>query len=590
MSETEPKGVAVAEKVEPEAQAQHINHVSDGNYSVPWRFATWSFAGTLVGISFGFYAALLGTFPSWNMLGTVIPQTVGANTTFLWAFPTLMFCQSASAIMFGRISDFIGRRWIFIGGNILSFVGFLSCGRADDASTITGLSALVGIGTGIQFMGPFLAIPELVPVRSRFAIVGLSMSLLAPLLAMTPAIVQALVLNTDDGWRWCYSINAIFSIAATILLLISYRPPTSAQLKESSPVNHRLDKKEWVRILVFAFATALATYGLLWGDTVFAWRSAGVITLITVSGLVFLVYVGIQGADPDSSHGRLFLNIPAMSQITIASQSSLILYFMPSTVELVLQIIIGETGMKAAWNQTSYYAGLTGGFILASTLLIRPRFVKWHLAASVTLAMVFLSAQASINSERKTELLAFSALVGIGQGYAMVVSHVSAPMTADKLDMGLVAGILVAFRNLNYSVLNAILFAIFTPRFTSKLKPLVTDAALEAGLPSSSLPLLFETIEDIISSGDVTALFSVPGIGIQVMFAVQEAVVVAGTEAFRFILLLANLYAIPLALIAIGAHNVDGCLTRDVWAVANPVKKGGGVSRVWEDIFRGGRE
>ncbi|KAJ0415789.1 fungal trichothecene efflux pump [Aspergillus carlsbadensis] len=512
---------------------------------------------------------------------------IGADSTFLWTFPTLMFCQSASAILFGRISDFVGRRWIFIAGNLLSFIGFLSCGRADDAATITGLSALIGIGTGIQYMGPFLAIPQLLPVRYRFAIVGLSMSLFAPLLAMTPAIVQALVLNTDDGWRWCYLINALFSIAATILLLVCYRPPTCARVRESDPPEHRLDGKEWVRTLVFAFATALATYGLLWGDTVFVWRSPGVITLITVSGLVLLIYAGIQGASTESGHGRLFRNIPAMIQITIASQSSLILYFMPPTVELVLQIIIGETGMKAAWNQTSYYAGLTGGFVLATILLIKPKFVKWHLAASVTLAMVFLSAQASINSERKTELLAFSSLVGIGQGYAMVVSHVSAPMTADKLDMGLVAGILVAFRNLNYSVLNAILFAIFTPRFTSKLEPLVTEAAVEAGLQPSSLPILFETIEGIISSGDVTALFSVPGIGIQVMLAVQEAVVVAGTDAFRFILLLANLYAIPLALIALCAHNLDGYLTGDIWAVANPIKWGGRPGVVFKDILRG---
>ncbi|KAL3444131.1 fungal trichothecene efflux pump [Aspergillus insuetus] len=587
MSETEAKGVAVAEKVEPEAQTQHIDHVSDESASTSRAFATWSFAGTLVGTSFGFYAALLGSFPSWNMLGTVIPQTLGAETTFLWAFPTLMFCQSASAILFGRISDFVGRRWIFVGGNLLSFISFLSCGRAVDAAAITGLCALIGIGTGIQFMGPFLAIPELVPVRYRFAIVGLSMSLFAPLLAITPAIVQALVLNTDDGWRWCYSINAIFSIVATILLFICYRPPTSGQVKESSPPEHRLDKKEWVRTIVFAFVTALATYGLLWGDTVFAWRSAGVITLITASGLVLLVYAGIQGANPQSGHGRLFLNIRAMVQITIASGSSLILYFMPSTVELVLQIIIGETGMKAAWNQTSYYAGLSGGFILATILLIKPMFVKWHLAASVILAMVFLSAQASINSERKTELLAFSSLVGIGQGYAMVISHVSAPTTAGKHDTGLVVGIIVAFRNLNYSVLNAILFAIFTPRFTSKLEPLVTDAAIEAGLPPSSLPILFETIEGIISSGDVTALFSVPGIGIQVMMAVQEAVVVAGTEAFRFILLLANLYAIPLALLAIVAHNLDAYLTRDVWVLANPIRRGGGYAAHLKDILRG---
>ncbi|KAL3459328.1 fungal trichothecene efflux pump [Aspergillus heterothallicus] len=584
MSAAETKEVTVAEKIESQ-QIHHVGHEAD---SVQRPFATWAFAGTLAATSFGFYAALLGSFPSWNMLGTIIPQTLGADATFLWAFPTLMFCQSASAILFGRISDFIGRRWIFIGGNALSFIGFLSCGRADDASTITGLSALIGIGTGIQFMGPFLALAELVPLQSRFALVGLSMSLLAPLLAMAPAIVQALVLNTDDGWRWCYSINAIFSIAATILLVVCYRPPSSLQVKGSSLENHRLDKMEWLRIIVFAFATALVTYGLLWGDTVFAWKSGGVITIISVSGLALIIYAGVQGAYPEGSHGRLFLNIPAMAQITIASQSSLILYFMPSTVELVLQIIIGETGMKAAWNQTSYYAGLAGGFILATILLIRPRFVKWHLAASVTLAMVFLSAQASIDSQPKTELLAFSSLVGIGQGYAMVVSHVSAPLVADKLDMGLVAGILVAFRNLNYSVLNAILFAIFTPRFTSHLKPLVTDAAIDAGLPPSSLPLLFETIEVIISSGDITALFSVPGIGIQVMLAVQSAVVEAGTAAFRFILLLANLYAIPLALIAIGARGLDGYLTRDIWAVGNPMRLNGGVRRVLGDITRGG--
>jgi hypothetical protein len=206
-------------------------------------------------------------------------------------------------------------------------------------------------------------------------------------LILTRYIVQALVLNTDEGWRWCYSINAVFSIAATILLLGCYRPPTSAQLKQSSPPEHRLDKKEWLRTVVFAFATALATYGLLWGDTVFgephgmnssqnpsdrsiAWRFAGVITLITVSGLILIVHgistdryppkycsltdtsiAGIQGANPQSGHGRLFRNIRAMVQIAIASGSSLILYFMPSTVELVLQIIIGETGMKAAWNQ-----------------------------------------------------------------------------------------------------------------------------------------------------------------------------------------------------------------------------------------------
>jgi hypothetical protein len=37
-------------------------------------------------------------------------------------------------------------------------------------------------------MGPFLALAELVPIRHRFSVVGASMSLIAPVLAMCPAI------------------------------------------------------------------------------------------------------------------------------------------------------------------------------------------------------------------------------------------------------------------------------------------------------------------------------------------------------------------------------------------------------------------
>jgi hypothetical protein len=48
MSETEAKDIAVAEKVEPGALTQHIDHVSDGSDSAPTPVASWSLVGTLV--------------------------------------------------------------------------------------------------------------------------------------------------------------------------------------------------------------------------------------------------------------------------------------------------------------------------------------------------------------------------------------------------------------------------------------------------------------------------------------------------------------------------------------------------------------
>jgi MFS family permease len=74
-----------------------------------------------------------------NVAACLLTCCLGQSTSFDWAFPTLLFCQSISAVLFGRISDFVGRRWIFVGGNGVAFIGFLTCGRVSEPSTIVGM-------------------------------------------------------------------------------------------------------------------------------------------------------------------------------------------------------------------------------------------------------------------------------------------------------------------------------------------------------------------------------------------------------------------------------------------------------------------
>lgn len=105
-----------------------------------------------------------------------------------WAWPTILFAQTISTVLFCRMSDLIGRRYIFLFGNLVAFVGFLATGRVKEPATPTGLSALIGIGPGIQILASFLNLTELVPIRHRFVVSGACMSCFAPLLAMRPAI------------------------------------------------------------------------------------------------------------------------------------------------------------------------------------------------------------------------------------------------------------------------------------------------------------------------------------------------------------------------------------------------------------------
>ncbi|KAH0845931.1 hypothetical protein FOPE_11436 [Fonsecaea pedrosoi] len=398
----------------------------------PLRANYWNlrFIVIFISISFGFNAAMLATSTSWNSLSTGISETLGASPSLAWGYPTLIFSQALSSVLFGRLSDFVGRRWIFVIANLIAFVGFIAVGRASTQSTIVGLGVLIGIGTGVQIIGPFLALADMVPAHQRFTIVGACICLLAPIYAMHSAIAQALLEKAADGWRWTYSINAIFSFAAFLGLLFFYHPLSYRQLHDNPEWEHH-KQKDWTGLIALATLLGALTYFLLWGQTIYAWKSAQMIALVTISGValtLFLVYA-------------------------VASLTSLFLCLLPSTFALLYGTVFQEQGMQAAWDASTWSAGLVGGWIAAAIALVRPKFVKWHLLFGVVFLMVFLSASATLNPTRHRSSLAFLTLIGFGEGYCMLVSYVTGPLAAHKRDMGLVAGLISGFRSLFYGVL-----------------------------------------------------------------------------------------------------------------------------------------
>lgn len=67
------------------------------------------------------------------------PTGVNELKTTLWIYPTIIFTQTLSSVFFGRLSDYVGRRWIFLFGNVASFAAFLAAGRSNEGSNMTGL-------------------------------------------------------------------------------------------------------------------------------------------------------------------------------------------------------------------------------------------------------------------------------------------------------------------------------------------------------------------------------------------------------------------------------------------------------------------
>lgn len=50
----------------------------------------------------------------------------------------------------GRLSDLFGRRWFFIGGNLVALIGIIVCSVAHNIDTLIVGSAVYGVGETVQ--------------------------------------------------------------------------------------------------------------------------------------------------------------------------------------------------------------------------------------------------------------------------------------------------------------------------------------------------------------------------------------------------------------------------------------------------------
>ncbi|KAH8879174.1 MFS general substrate transporter [Thozetella sp. PMI_491] len=535
-------------------QTENIDENSSSQTSAAAKFTywDWQFLGVFLSIAFGFYAAFLGTLPSWNQITTssgyvqtdLGPAEVGSLN---WAWPNLLFSQTLSSILFGRLSDFIGRRWIFVCGNIVSAVGFIACGRSSDGRTISGLNVLIGVGSGIQIMGPFLALAELVPVKHRFAVVGICISLFTPVIAMAPAIAGALSLHTTDSWRWCYSINAILSLVSAVGLFALYHPPTYKQFHEHLAANEEPTKLDWIGLIVMSTSSGFFAYLLVIGRTIWDWQSPQMIVLVTAAGLAMVLYMTYQyywGTDHEALPAYLLRNWPTLATILHAAAASLILWFMPFASVLLYQSIFTEMGMKASWYNSLFTAGLNGGFLLASFLSFRPKNLKWHQVASTAIFATFLACLSTAKPGKLVFTNTCAALLGIGSGYSILISYIAVPLTGRHRDIGLLAGLVSGYRTLCFSLFYALFASIFFPRVQDRMQQFVSSAAVQGGLPLTSLPALFGALDNYLDTQDPSGLLTVPGISTQILLGVFDAVIQAFVNAWRFVVLLATSYCV----------------------------------------------
>ncbi|KAH8176649.1 fungal trichothecene efflux pump (TRI12) domain-containing protein [Sarocladium implicatum] len=527
--------------VKRDADATSINSAALGDDLPPGYFYSPRFLGALAGFCLSAISAYIFLILPTNVL-TYINQDIGPSNYISWVNIARTLGLSFCYTILGRLSDLFGRRWFFIGGNVVALIGIIVCATAQNVNTLIIGSAIYGVGETVQ-LSFNVAIGELVPNKYRPMVLSFIFLTNAPIATFGPIIARKFI-ETGMGWRWCFYINIIDVGLAIILLFIFYHPPTFDLLHERKTKRQLLKELDYVGIFLWTAGLTIFLMGISWGGTMYPWKSAATISAIVIGAVllvILFVWEGFANLKYPAIPVKFFANRGFMSLVTCATVASMFYYSAVLLWPQQVQALFTSDITYAGWLSCTVASSTALGQICAGAIIRWGGNVRYWLIGS-TFAMVgFVSSLAALTPSHKNLGIALTILGPFMVGFSELASLALAPLFCKAEDIGLASGLLASIRSAGGSIAIAVYTTILSNRLSTTIPEKLIPAATEAGLSQSAIPDLLAAVP----TKDFTSFSS------SIQQAVAGAMPFAYAEAFK---------TVYLASLGFGGIAIIGCL------------------------------
>jgi EmrB/QacA subfamily drug resistance transporter len=249
-----------------------------------------------------------------------------------WVSMSYLLASAAFLVPMGKLGDTLGRKRMFLLGNLL-FAGFtLLCGFAISAPMLIVLRVLQGVSSAMMVATSMALIISAFPPQERGKVIGLNVSAVYVGSSVAPLIGG--LLTDSFGWRGIFLMNAVASALIATLVLTRIRGELEA------PVRETFDWKGTILYIVSIVAFML-------GFSKLPEISAIVLTIVGVLGMIWFVRLELR-----TTHPVLNINLFAQNKVFALSNVSAIINYaatfaMSFMMSLYLQYVKGFSAREA---------------------------------------------------------------------------------------------------------------------------------------------------------------------------------------------------------------------------------------------------
>jgi hypothetical protein len=420
-------------------------------------------------------------------------------------------------------------------------------------NTLIGANVLLGLSGGVHTCYA-LTVGEICP--NKYKLLGVVICVIPAVIPTGFGSFLSNMLTHTANWRWCYYIYLMMITSAIVLQFFFYHPPTFQQLHGGKrTVMQEVKRIDFVGCGLLVTGLALFLLGVSWGGQPSPWTSPKILSLIIIGGVLIIVFVfwEIYSGTPNplvpmhffkDFRGFVCLNIIcAVSGVLYVSLSII----WPSQV-VAIYGAQAKTWQDTAWLSTTIAFGIWGGIIVFGSMFHIIKHIRIQTVVFSVVCTVFAGALASGNPGNRGQSAAFSFLATFPAGILELIPVTLVQLDANDADLGTVFGdyskallvdslannfaaIIFLMRTAVGSIFTSVFLAILTSKVPVEIAARVPQAAVEAGLPQSSLTQLFAAI----TAGTPAAMAAVPGISPAIMTAVANSLANSYAAAYAYV-------------------------------------------------------